>query len=102
MDTGGLDLSVLRFGWCGHSRSPTAHGEAHFVSGLRYIAPNNGTPKTPAQCAGEALNNNKFALGLDVAGVGAGFLPRGDLVVAGAQATISVASGINRYNQTVG
>lgn len=67
------------------------------------VAPNNGTPKTKGQCALEALNNNKVALGLDVAGVGAGFLPGGDLVVAGAQATISVASGINgavQYNGT--
>ena len=66
-------------------------------------APNNGMPKTKGQCALEALNNNKVALGLDVAGVGAGFLPGGDLVVAGAQATTSVASGINgavQYNGT--
>lgn len=52
-------------------------------------------PKTPQQCAGEALKKNAVALTLDVAGVGAGFLPGGDLVVAGAQATISVASGVN-------
>jgi RHS repeat-associated protein len=59
------------------------------------VAPNNGMPRTPQQCAGAALKKNAVALTLDVAGVGAGFLPGGDLVVAGAQATISVASGIN-------
>ena len=58
-------------------------------------APNNGTPRTPSQCAGQALKKNAVALSLDTAGVGAGFLPGGDLVVAGAQATISVASGVN-------
>lgn len=58
-------------------------------------APNNGMPKTRSQCAGEALKNNAVALSLDVAGVGAGFVPGGELVVAGVQGTISVASGIN-------
>lgn len=68
------------------------------------IAPNNGllAPKQQ-QCAGAALKKNAVALGLDVAGVGAGFLPGGDLVVAGVPATISVASVINgavQYNGT--
>jgi hypothetical protein len=64
------------------------------VSGT-VVAPNNGMPKTPQQCAGEALKKNAVALTLDVAGVGAGFLPGGDLVVAGVQAGISVGSGVN-------
>lgn len=50
--------------------------------------------KTRSQCAGEALKNNAVALSLDVAGVGAGFVPGGELVVAGVQGTISVASVI--------
>ena len=50
---------------------------------------------TPSQCTQRALKKNAVALTLDVAGVGAGFLPGGELVVAGAQATISVASGVN-------
>jgi len=58
-------------------------------------APNNGTPRTPSQCAGQALKKNAVALSFDAAGIGAGFLPGGDLVVASAQATVSVASGIN-------
>jgi RHS repeat-associated protein len=58
-------------------------------------APNNGTPRTPSQCAGAALKKNAVALTLDAAGIGAGFLPGGELVVAGVQATISVASGVN-------
>jgi len=48
-----------------------------------------------AQCQQEALKKNAVALGLDIAGVGAGFLPGGDLVVAGAQAGVSAASAIN-------
>lgn len=62
------------------------------------VAPNNGTPqmpRTPQQCAEQALKKNAVALSFDAAGIGAGFLPGGDLVVAGAQATVSVASGIN-------
>jgi hypothetical protein len=66
------------------------------VSTIAFDAPSNGQPKkTPQQCASEALKKNAVALTLDVAGVGAGFLPGGELVVAGAQATISVASGVN-------
>jgi len=57
------------------------------------LAPNNGP--TVSHCLGAAGRKNAVALSLDVAGVGAGFLPGGDLVVAGAQATISVASGVN-------
>lgn len=59
------------------------------------IAPNNGTPRTPSQCAGASLKKNAVSLSLDAAGIGAGFLPGGELVVAGAQATVSVASGVN-------
>ena len=55
--------------------------------------PNNGP--TVSHCLGVAGQKNGTALGLDAAGVGAGFLPGGDLVVAGAQGTISAASGIN-------
>ncbi len=56
-------------------------------------APNNGP--TASHCAGVALKKNAVALSFDAAGIGAGFLPGGDLVVASAQATVSVASGIN-------
>jgi RHS repeat-associated protein len=56
-------------------------------------AANNGP--TVSHCLGVAGRKNAVALSLDVTGVGAGFLPGGDLVVAGAQATISVASGVN-------
>ena len=62
---------------------------------ITVVAPNNGMPRTPAQCAGAALKKNAVALTLDAAGVGAGFLPGGELVVASVQATVSVASGIN-------
>jgi RHS repeat-associated protein len=61
-------------------------------------APSNGMPKpkpTPSQCAQRALRKNAVALTLDAAGFGAGFLPGGDLVVAGVQAGVSVASGVN-------
>lgn len=59
-------------------------------------AANNRTSRTPQQCAGRALKKNAVALTLDVARVGAElFLPGGALAVAGAQATISVASGVN-------
>ena len=57
------------------------------------VAPSN--PPTKSQCAGQAFKKNAVALTLDAAGVGAGFLPGGDLVVAGVQAGVSVASGIN-------
>ena len=59
-------------------------------------APSNGllTPKQQ-RCAGAALKKNAVALSFDAAGIGAGFLPGGDLVVAGAQGAVSVASGIN-------
>jgi hypothetical protein len=67
---------------------------SEIVSGT-VVAPNNGTPRTPSQCAGAALKKNAVALTLDAAGIGAGFLPGGELVVAGVQATISVASGVN-------
>lgn len=56
---------------------------------------NNEPQRTPSQCAGQSLKKNAVALSLDAAGIGAGFLPGGDLVVAGAQATVSVASGVN-------
>lgn len=68
------------------------------ISSVPVAAPNNGTPqmpRTPQQCAEQALKKNAVALSFDAAGIGAGFLPGGDLVVAGAQATVSVASGIN-------
>ena len=72
------------------------------IGGPSVNAPNNRTPRTPAQCAGAALKKNAVALTLDAAGVGAGFLPGGALVVASAQATISVASGINSAVQSNG
>ena len=59
------------------------------------IAPNNGQLSKQTQCAEQALKKNGVALGLDAAGIGAGFLPGGDRVIASAQATVSVASGIN-------
>ena len=53
------------------------YGCAYFRADLHPVdAPNNGTPKTPKQCASEALKKNAVALTLDVAGVGAGFLTR--------------------------
>jgi hypothetical protein len=76
------------------------------------VAPNNGFTKYhcdltgncykgPAinakqiQCAQQALAKNGVALALDVAGVGAGFLPGGDLVVEGAQIGVGAASTVN-------
>ena len=47
------------------------------------------------QCAQQALAKNGVALALDVAGVGAGFLPGGDLVVEGAQIGVGAASTVN-------
>ena len=61
---------------------------------LPTIAPDNGTIKQQ-QCAGAALKKNAVTLNLDVAGVGAGFLPGGDLVVAGAQMGVNAASTVN-------
>jgi hypothetical protein len=50
------------------------------------IAPNNGPTK--GQCLGQALKSdgNGVSLALDVAGVGAGFLPGGGLVTGSARA----------------
>jgi hypothetical protein len=76
------------------------------------IAPNNGFKKYncdlmgncyrgPAlnakqvQCAQQGLTNNGVAFGLDVAGVAAGFLPGGELVIAGAQIGVNTASTVN-------
>lgn len=56
-------------------------------------APNNGP--TVSHCLRVAGQKNGVALSLDAAGIGAGFLPGGDLVVAGAQMGIGVASTIN-------
>lgn len=56
-------------------------------------ATNNGP--TVSHCLGAAGQKNGVALSLDVAGIGAGFLPGGDLVVAGAQMGIGVASTVN-------
>ena len=55
--------------------------------------PNNGP--TVSHCLGVAGQKNGTALGLDAAGVGAGFLPGGDLVVAGAQGAVGLASTVN-------
>ena len=57
-------------------------------------APNNA-PRTPAQCAGAALKKNAVSLAFDAAGVGAGFLPGGDAVVAIAQIGVGVGSTVN-------
>lgn len=75
---------------------PWADFENPQTLNLYAYAPNNGllTPKQQ-QCAGAALKKNAVALSFDAAGIGAGFLPGGDLVVAGAQGAVSVASGIN-------
>jgi hypothetical protein len=62
---------------------------------LIVVAPNNGTQSKQSKCAKQALKKNAVSLSLDVAGVGAGFLPGGDLVVAGAQMGIGVASTVN-------
>jgi hypothetical protein len=84
---------------------------SEIVSGT-VVAPNNGFTKYhcdltgncykgPAinakqiQCAQQALAKNGVALALDVAGVGAGFLPGGDLVVEGAQIGVGAASTVN-------
>jgi hypothetical protein len=58
--------------------------------------PAAGSP-TPKQlgCLGDAIKKNGVALALDAAGVGAGFLPGGDLVVAGVQMGIGAASTVN-------
>ena len=50
------------------------------------IAPSNGPTK--GQCLGQALRSdgNGVSLGLDVAGIGAGFLPGGGLVTGSARA----------------
>jgi RHS repeat-associated protein len=57
--------------------------------------PKNGHPRTPSYCTSQALKKNAVALSFDAAGALAGLLPGGDLVVATAQGTVSVASGIN-------
>jgi RHS repeat-associated protein len=85
--------TVIYLPWSGNLFLGSSAGSG--PDGSTVVAPNNGMPKTPQQCAGEALKKNAVALTLDVAGVGAGFLPGGDLVVAGVQAGISVGSGVN-------
>ena len=52
-------------------------------------------PEIKSPCLGQALQKNGAALALDLAGVGAGFLPGGDLVVEGAQIGIGAASTVN-------
>lgn len=58
-----------------------------FAASAFGIAPNNGKP-TRGQCASKALKSdgNGVSLALDVAGVGAGFLPGGGLVTGSARA----------------
>ncbi len=57
-------------------------------------------PQAPREhCAGQALQKNAVALSLDVAGVGAGFLPGGDAVVALAGMGVSTAGGIYSITQ---
>ena len=58
-----------------------------FAANAFGIAPNNGTP-TRGQCPSKALKSdgNGVSLALDVAGVGAGFLPGGGLVTGSARA----------------
>lgn len=65
------------------------------IAAVGFLAPNNGPTQKQKQCAEQALKKNAVALSLDAAGVGAGFLPGGDLVVAGAQMGIGVASTVN-------
>ena len=73
-----------------HSDQKTCRGiasaELRIVSGA-VVAPSNGTP-TRGQCATQALKSdgNGVSLALDVAGVGAGFLPGGGLVTGSARA----------------
>lgn len=66
--------------------------ESRGDDGQAYIAPSN-TP-TRGQCAAQALKSdgNGVSLALDVAGVGAGFLPGGGLVTGSARAA-TVAFG---------
>jgi hypothetical protein len=71
------------------------HEYADFrVDLIPIVAPNNATP-TSGHCAGQAFKKNWVSLGFDVAGVGAGFLPGGDAVVAIAQIGVGVGSTVN-------
>lgn len=65
------------------------------------LAPNNVLTKLlnyeskVVSCNLSTAKKNGIALGLDYAGVGAGFLPAGELAVAGVQMGIGVASTVN-------
>ena len=75
----------------------------------RVFAPNKGFKKYHCDLMGNCYKGPEMkkpmsrptfqkdgvALALDVAGVGAGFLPGGDLVVEGAQIGIGAASSVN-------
>ncbi len=62
-------------------------------------APNNGMPKTPQQCAGEALKKNALALGLDAAA----FIPGESLAAAGVRMGVAVTATVNSaVHQDVG
>lgn len=50
---------------------------------------------TTSGCLTGAVKRNAFAFALDAAGVGAGFLPGGDVVVAGAQMAVDVGATAN-------
>jgi RHS repeat-associated protein len=52
-------------------------------------------PKDKKDCRAKALRKNGLALGLDVAGIGAGFLPGGDVVVSIVQIGAGAASTVN-------
>ena len=56
-------------------------------------------PKTKGQCALDALNNNKVALGLDVATIGVGLLPGGNTTVGAVKffATLGVGAASTGY-----
>lgn len=88
----------------GIERCTTRFGASVFA-----IAPNKGFkkyhcdligncykgPALPPSCLSQALGKNAVSFGLDAAGVAAGFLPGGELVVESAEIGLGAASTVN-------
>jgi hypothetical protein len=72
--------------WRGGVRDAVEIQPVHAFEMAHFIAPSSGPTK--GQCLGQALKSdgNGVSLALDVAGVGAGFLPGGGLVTGSARA----------------
>ena len=97
MDTCSLDLSVLRFRWCGHSWNSTTHGKTQFVSGLRCVAPSNGTSWYQNPCITSALAKGAASTALDAVGL----LPEGGAVSA-AFSLFHGAAGVSNGTNILG